>query len=81
MNILANSIKYGGFPSGSDGKESTGNTGDPGSITGSGRSPGDGDGYPLQLSCLENSMGRGAWRATGHGVAESRTRLSSYPRH
>ena len=48
-----------GFPGGSDGKESAGNTGDAGSISGSGRSPGEGDGYPLQYSCLENSKDRG----------------------
>ena len=40
------------------------------------RSPGEGNGYPLQPSCLENPMDRGAWRATGHRVAKSRTRLS-----
>ena len=49
-----------------------------GSIPGSGRSPGEGNGNPLQYSCLENSMGRGAWRATVHGVAESWTRLSNF---
>ena len=43
---------------------------DPGSIPGSGRSPGEGNGNPLQYSCLENSMDRGAWQATVHGVAE-----------
>ena len=47
-----------------------------GSIPGSGRSPGGGHGQPLQSSCLENSMDRGAWWATDHGVAKSRTRLS-----
>ena len=47
---------------------------DVGSIPGSGRSPGGGDGNPLQPSCLENPMDRGAWRATVHGVAESQTR-------
>ena len=49
---------------------------DMGSISGSGRSPGRGNGNPLQFSCLENSMDRGAWWATVHGVAKSRTRLS-----
>ena len=44
------------------------NAGDPGSIPGSGRSPGERNGYPLQYSCLENSMDRGAWQATVHGV-------------
>ena len=61
---------------GSDGKESTCNAGDPGSIPGSGSSMGEGNGYPLQCSCLENSMDRGAWWATAHGVAKSQTRLS-----
>ena len=58
-----------GFPGGSDGKESACNAGDLGSILGSGRSPGEGSGYPLQYSCLRNPMDRGAWRATVHGVA------------
>ena len=48
------------------------NAGDPGSIPVSGRSPGEGNGYPLQSSCLENPMDRGAWRAAVHGVIESR---------
>ena len=51
------------------------NAGDAGLIPGSGRSPGGGNGNPLQYSCLENPMDRGAWRATVHGVAKSRTRL------
>ena len=76
MNILAKSVKYGGFPGGSDGKESTCNAGDPDSITGSGRSPGGGNGNSFQYSGLENAMGRGAWRATVHGAAKSRTRLT-----
>ena len=50
-----------GFPGGSDSKASAGNTGDPGSIPGLGRSPGEGNGNPLQYSCLENSMDWGAW--------------------
>ena len=57
-----------GFPGGSDGKESACNTGNPGLITGSGRSPGEGDGNPLQYSCLENHMDKGAWSAAVHGV-------------
>ena len=57
-----------GFPGGSDGKESACNAGDPGSIPGSGRSPGEGNGNPLQYSCLENPTDRGAWRATVQGV-------------
>ena len=51
------------FPGGSDGKASAYNVGDPGSIPGSGRSPGEGKGNPLQYSCLENPMDRGAWQA------------------
>ena len=64
------------LPGGSDGKESICNVAAPGSISGSGRSPGAGNGYPLQYSCLENSMERGAWWATAHGVTKSRTWLS-----
>ena len=62
-----------GFPGGSDGKESACNVGDPGSILGSGRSPEEGNGYPLQYSCLENSMDRGAWLVAAHGVTKSWT--------
>ena len=54
------------FPSGSDGKESACNAEDLGLITRWGRSPGEGNSYPLQYSCLENSMDRGVWRATVH---------------
>ena len=61
------------FPSGSDGKASVCNAGDTGSIPGSGRYPGEGNGNPLQYSCLENPMDRGAWWATAHGVAKSQT--------
>ena len=57
-------------------KESANNAADPGLILGSGRSPGEGNGDPLQYSCLENPMDRGAWRATVHGVAKSQTELS-----
>ena len=52
------------------------NAGDVGSIPGSGRSPGEGNGAPLQYSCLENPMDRGAWWAILHGVRESQTQLS-----
>ena len=62
-----------GFPGGSEGKASAYNAGDPGSIPGSGRSPGEGNGNPLQYSCLENPMDREAWWATVHGVAKSWT--------
>ena len=61
-----------GFHGGSDSKESACNVGDPGSIPGSGRSSGIGNGYPLQYSCLEKSMDRGAWWATVHGDARFR---------
>ena len=58
-----------GFPGGSDGKEYACNAGDPGSIPRSGRSPGEENGYPLQYSCLENSMDTGAWKSVViHGV-------------
>ena len=57
-------------------KNLPGRVGDPGLIPELGRSPGEGHGYPLQFSCLENSMDRGAWRATVHGATKSWTRLS-----
>ena len=63
------------FPGGSSGKESACNPRDLGSIPGSGRSPGGRNGNPLQNSCLENSMDRGAWWATVHGVAKCQTQL------
>ena len=62
-----------GFPGGSDGKESDCNVGDLSSIPGWGRSPGEGNGHPLQYSCLENSMDRRTCWAVVHGVAESDT--------
>ena len=61
------------FPGGSEGKASACNAGDLGSIPGSGRSPGEGNGNPLQYSCLENPTDRGAWWTTVHGIAESDT--------
>ena len=67
-----------GFSGGSDGKASLCSAGDQGSIPGLGRSPGEGNGSPLQYSCLENSMDGAAWWATVHGVAKSRTRLSNF---
>ena len=67
-----------GFPGGSDGKESACNAGDLGSIPGLGRSPREGNGNPLQYTCLENPMGRGAWKATVQGVTKNRTRLNDY---
>ena len=60
-----------GFPGGSDGKESACNTGDSGLMPESGRSSGEGNGYPLQYSCLENSMERGAWWAAVPGITKS----------
>ena len=68
MKYLQN-ITY--FPGSSVGKESACNAGDPGFDPWVGRSPGEGDGYSLQFSCLENPMDRGAWRAAVQGVAES----------
>ena len=62
-----------GFPDGSDSRESACNAGDPGLK----RSPGEGNGSPLQYCCLENSVDRGVWWTTVHGVAESQTQLSN----
>ena len=67
-----------GLPGGSEVKASARNAGDLGSIPGSGRSPGEGNGNPLQYSCLENPMDGGAWWAAVHGVAKCRTRLSDF---
>ena len=69
------------FPGGSHVKESVCNVGDPGSIPGLGRSPGEGNGNPLQYSCLENPMDRGAWQATVHAVAKCQTQLSDFTSH
>ena len=69
------------FLGGSGGKESACNVGDLGSIPGLGRSTGEGNGNPLQYSCLENLMDRGAWWATVHGVTKSWTRLNHYRTH
>jgi len=62
-----------GFPGGSDSKESACSVGDPGLIPELGRSPGEENGYPLQYSCLEKCLDRGAWRAIVHGIAKSQT--------
>jgi len=62
-----------GLPKCLSGKETAYSVGDPGSIPGLGRSPGEGNGYPLQYSCLKNSKDRGAWRVIVHGVAKSQT--------
>ena len=60
-----------GFPGGSGGKESACNVGDPGSIPGSESPPQEGNGNPLQYSCLENPKDRGAWQARVHGVTKN----------
>ena len=70
--------RWGGAPQvAQQGSICSGDTGDSGLVPGWGRSPGEGNGNPLQYSCLENSMDRGAWRTTVHRVAKSQTRLSS----
>ena len=66
-----------GFPDSLVAKEFTCNAGDPDSIPGLGKSPGEGNGYPLQYSCLKNSMDRGTWWTTVHGVAKSKTQLTT----
>ena len=63
------------FPGGSDIKESAFSVGNPGSVPGLGRSPGEGNGNPLQYSCLENFMDRGAWWSTVHRVTKSQIQL------
>ena len=68
-----------GFPCSSVGKESASSAGDLGSIPGSERSPGEGNGNPLQYSCLENPMDRGAWQATVHGVTRVKHNLATKP--
>ena len=70
-----------GFHGGSDGKESACNAGNSGLIPWLGRFPGERNGYPLQYSCLENLMDRGAWWATVYGVTKRRTLLSSTTQH
>ena len=65
------------FPGGSNGKKSACNSGALSLIPGLGRSPGEGNGYPLQYSCLENPMDRGAWWATVPGVAKNWTRVTN----
>ena len=75
--IYLASSGFQGFPGGPDCKESAWNGRDPGLIPGLRKSTGDGNGYPLQYSCLENSMDRGALRAIVHGVSKNQTRLSN----
>ena len=67
-----------GFPGGSEVKASAHNVGNPGSIPGSGRSPGEGNGNPFHYSLLENPMEGGAWQATVHKVAKGQTVLSDF---
>ena len=82
MDVLLLMVKfyaiYNIFPGSSEVKASAGNAGDLGSIPGLGRSPGEGNGTPLQYSCLENPMDGGAWWATVHGVANSQTRVKEH---
>ena len=77
-NNLSSSSGKKGFPGGSVVKNPSASAGDTGSIPGLGRSPGRGNGNPLQYSCLENYMDRGAWWAAFHRVAKSQTRLSNF---
>ena len=77
QGIKGKPLLFGASPCGSDVKESACNAGDLGSIPVLGRSPGEGHGNSLQYSCLEKSTDRGAWWAAVHGIAKSRTRLSS----
>ena len=78
IHINYDSISVWGLLGGSDGKECACSVGDLGSIPGLGRSLGEGNGYLLQYSCLENFMGRGAWRATVRGVTESWTQPNNF---
>ena len=73
MHRVAGSSDGREFLGGSDGKESACNVGDTGLIPGLERFPGEGNGNPLQYSCLENPMDGGTWQATAHGVAKSQT--------
>ena len=75
-SFTGNRITSAHLPSGADGEESACRVGDQSLIPGSERSPGEGNGYPLQYSCLENSMDREALWVTVHGVAKSGTRLN-----
>ena len=74
-NVSPYMCVYMGFLDGSDGKKSACNAGDPGSIPGLGRSPGEGHGNPLQYSCLENLMVRGPWQATVPRVTKIQIQL------
>ena len=74
--MLNLSLSYRVIPGGSDGKESACSMGDLGLIPRSGRSLGEGNGYPPQYSCPENPTDRGAWQTTVHGVSKSQTQLN-----
>ena len=76
LSALNKTLLLPGFPGGTSGKESASSAGDTGLIPGSGRFPGEGNGNPLQDSCLGNLMDRGTWWAIVHGVTKSQTRLS-----
>ena len=76
VSFILSSYSYPGFPGGSDSEESACNARDMGSIPGLGRSPGEGNGNPLQDCCLENPMDREAWQGTVRGVVKNRTQLS-----
>ena len=78
LHLKLVSIMFGGFAGGSDSKVSVCSAGDPSSIPGLGSAPGEGNGSPLQYSCLENAVDGGVWWATVHGVAKSRTQLSDF---
>ena len=78
MSFPVTGLLHSGLCRWCSGKESACNAGDLGSISGSGKSLGEGNGDPLQYSCLGNPMGGGAWQATVHGVAKGRTRLSDF---
>ena len=73
MDLATPELNPGAFPGGSVVKKPPANAGDMCSISGSGRSPGEGNGNPLQYSCLENPVDRRAWRAAVHGVTQSNT--------
>ena len=79
MDLLQPHYGKQGFPHSSVGKESASSAGNLGSTPGSGRSPGEGNGNPLQYSCLEKPTDRGAWRATVHGVTRVRHDLATKP--
>ena len=76
--VLLHPHSYWSTPGDSDGKESACSVGDLDSIPELGRCPGEGNGNPLQYSCLENPMNGGAWSATVHGIAKSQTRLGDF---